>query len=162
MTIKALARLLRTASLAILSGGSCAIVFAAIVLVKAAQANGVPVAEAAAINAPVFLQFSKVALGASVILLIAELIGGLPNAKNKLHLISSGASALCIIATLIFAFGIVSPMEQLLPDIRTVTAAQEQFHKLHELSRAVFGSVILFAFVSLLLPCLGNPRPNGE
>ena len=46
-----LGKILRTISLAMLFGGSVAIVFAAIVLVHAAKAHGVPIAEAAARNA---------------------------------------------------------------------------------------------------------------
>lgn len=154
-----LSRILRYVSLAILFGGSSAIVFAAIVLVKAATAQGIPVAEAAATNAPLFLQFSKVALGAGILLLISELIDfitGKP--QSKLTLARYGTSILCLTGTLIFALGIVPPMEQLLPDIKTVAAAHEQFHKLHEISRAVFGASILFALISLLLPVFEKNR----
>ncbi len=40
-------QILRLISLALLFGGSAAVVFVAVVLVKAAKANGVPVEEAA-------------------------------------------------------------------------------------------------------------------
>ncbi|MBY0358768.1 MAG: DUF4149 domain-containing protein [Candidatus Obscuribacterales bacterium] len=148
-----LSTVLRTVALALLSGGSAAIVFSAIVLVKAATAQGVPLAEAAANNAPLFLQYGKVALGAAVLLALGE-IGSFTAQKpnNKLAFARLLSSVICIICAFAFALVIVPPMEQLLPSIKTMASAQEDFHKLHEISRAIFGASILCAFISLLLP----------
>lgn len=156
-----LCRVLRTIALAMMSGGSAAVVFSAVVLVKTATAQGVPVAEAAANNAPVFIQYSRIAMGSAFLLIFAELVGFAINKdKSKMSIWTYAASALAAITALIFAFGIVPPMETLLPSIRTVETAREQFHHLHEISRAVFGASILFAFVSLLLPIFSKPNGN--
>ena len=158
-----LSKILRLISLSLLSGGSAAVVFCAVVLVKAATASGVPVAEAAATNAPVFIQYSKVASVAALFLLVAELAGFSQTAqKGKLDLARFAASLACIVCVGIFAFGIVPPMERLLPDIKTVTEAHEQFRHLHEASRSVFGASILFAFLSLILPVFKKEESDGK
>ncbi|MBX9688037.1 MAG: DUF4149 domain-containing protein [Candidatus Obscuribacterales bacterium] len=152
--MKTTGKVLRSVSLAVLSGGSAAIVFSAIVLVKAATAKGIPVAEAAAVNAPIFIHYAKVALGASILLGLSELIDFQSNTqKSKLDTARYLSSFLCIISMLVYALAIVPPMAALLPDIKTVAAAHQQFQHLHEVSRAVFGAGILFAFISVLLPC---------
>ncbi|MBX9724438.1 MAG: DUF4149 domain-containing protein [Candidatus Obscuribacterales bacterium] len=146
-------KIMRLISLSLLTGGSAAVTFTAIVLVKAAVAHGVSVSEAATANAPIFLSYSKVAMGAAVILAIAELIDfSSLKVKTRLDHVRYASSLLAIACVAVFTFGIVPPMESLLPDIKTVTEAREQFHHLHELSRAIFGTSMLFAFVSLLLP----------
>lgn len=151
--MQTLSKVLRNIALALLSGGSSAIVFAAVILVKAATAHGVPVSEAAAANSPVFIQYSRVALAAAVLLAIAELIDFATVAqKSRLDHFRYVSSLICICLVGVFAFGIVPPMEKLLPDIKNISDAQQQFHHLHEISRAVFGASILFGFISLLLP----------
>lgn len=146
-------KIARTLSLVMLSGGSAAIVFAAVVLVKAATAKGIPVAEAATANAPLFIAYSRVALGSAIVLLIAEAIDLATNKnKTKLTNIRYASSLICAIAAFGFALGIVPPLEELLPMIATDPAAHEKFHKLHEMSRMVFGVSILGGFLSTLLP----------
>lgn len=148
-----LSRILRQISLALLSGGSTAIVFSAITLVKAATAKGIPVAEAAATNSPLFIQYSKVAFVAAAILIVAELLGFLKNAsKTKLDYAQLACSLACFVAVCVFSFGIVPPMEQLLPDLGKVEEARQRFHDLHKISEKVFGASILFAYISLILP----------
>lgn len=150
-------KIARTLSLVMLSGGSAAIVFAAIVLVKAATAKGIPVAEAATANAPLFIAYSRVALGSAIVLLIAEVIDLVTN-KNKAALskVRYVSSVICAIAAFGFALGIVPPLEELLPLIAQDPAAHEKFHKLHEISRVIFGISILGAFTSLLIPIFGK------
>ena len=157
-----LATILRQISLAILFGGSASIVFAAITLVKAAEANGIPVSEAASANAPIFIQFGRVAVGAGVALLLAESLDfamrGRPGRLTTARYISS---LLCVASTMIFAYAIVPPMEALRAEMSTNQAARESFRKLHEVSRAVFGSTILLAMVSLVVPAFETPTGNA-
>jgi len=154
---KTLSTILRLVALAILFGGSAAIVFAAITLVKAAEAQGVPVAEAANANAPLFIQFSKVALGAGIALLLAESLDFANNRlTDKLTIARYVSSLLCVATTMIFAFGIVPVLEELRPRIKTDEAAHAEFRKLHEFSRMVFGGTILLALISLVIPALGR------
>lgn len=155
-------KIARTLSLVMLSGGSAAIVFGAVVLVKAATAKGIPVAEAAATNGPLFIAYSRVALGSAIVLLVAELIDLVTNknkaASSKIRYVSS---VICAIAAFGFALGIVPPMEELLPKIAQDPAAHEKFHKLHEMSRIIFGISILGAFASLLIPFFGKSEEAG-
>jgi len=156
--------LLRALALAILFGGSGAIVFAAVVLVKAAQAQGVPATEAATANAPVFIQFSRVLLGAGVALLVAEALDfAQRRSTTRLAVLRYTASLLCVATTMIFALGIVPPMAELLPIMKSARAdtaearqtresVHASFRRLHEISRIVFGSTILLALISLTIP----------
>ena len=151
--IEKIAQAIRLISLAVLFGGSAAIVFAAITLVKSAVAAGVPLAEAAARNAPLFIHFSKIALVCSFLLLLAESLDFANcDRLSKLVIAKYLASGLCIVSTIIFAFGIVPPMQELLPQIAHNAAAHAQFTELHKLSRALFGAIILFASISLVIP----------
>ncbi|MBY0550318.1 MAG: DUF4149 domain-containing protein [Candidatus Obscuribacterales bacterium] len=152
-------KLLRTVSLALLFGGSSAIVFAAIVLVKAAQAKGVPVPEAAATNAPIFIHFSKIALGSAVVLLLSEIMDLFRAEKTKLTVARYATSAVCIVSACVFALVIVPPLDALLPVINTDPTAHKSFHDMHELSRAVFGVTIFSALLSLILPIFEKPAP---
>lgn len=161
-----LARMLRLISLAILFGGSTAIVFAAITLVKTAKASGMAVEDAAAINAPVFIEFSKVALGFAVCLVVSEAYQIRGNLKNlekhrRWPMARFVASILCAIATFVFSLGIVPPMQEALPKIKTDKAAHAQFQKMHHLSRGVFMAIIVFAMSSLIIPPIsGNRAPE--
>lgn len=161
--------ILRLISLSILSGGSAAIVFAAVTLVKAAQAQGVPTPEAAAANAPVFVHFSKVVLGAGIMLLLAEAVDfATRRTRSKLVVSRYAASLLCVATTMVFALGIVPPMAELLPLMKAqsgmaageVARIHASFHSLHEISRMVFSGTILLAFVSLILPVLDSDSPQ--
>ncbi len=159
--IKRTSTVLRLISLAVLFGGSSAIVFAAITLVKAAEAQGIPATQAATANAPLFLNFSKVLFGAGAILLLAESLDFSQRVKpRRLTIFRYAASLLCAATAMIFSLGIVPPMAELLPLMKgqpNMAAAEVEkvhadFRKLHELSRAVFGGTILLALVSLVLP----------
>ncbi len=154
-------KLLRTISLAILFGGSSAIVFAAIVLVKAAQAKGIAVPEAAATNAPIFIHFSKVALGGAVALLLAEILDLLSSQKTKLVVARYATSTVCIVSAFIFALAIVPPLAALLPVINTDPTAHKSFQEMHELSRSVFGVTIFSALLSLVLPLFEKNAPDS-
>lgn len=152
-----LSEILRLLSLSILFGGGAAVVFVAIVLVRAAKDAGLEVSEAGARNAPAFIQFAKVAAVCAFTLLLAE---GLDMAsiakgikkKSKLILTRYATSILCVVATFGFAFAITPPMERLLPTVKSDSRAAGEFRDLHQISRGVFGAAILFAFISLLLP----------
>jgi hypothetical protein len=144
--------ILRTLLLVILSGGAIGVVFSAVVLVKAATAEGIPVAVAANTNAPVFIAFGKLAIFVALSLLVAE---GIDFATNKdsskltkwrriFALISSAFA-------LVFALGITPPMETLRVKLKTDEAARVEFHKLHEVSRVIFSIMIFFALASLVL-----------
>lgn len=161
--ISVTSKILRLVALALLFGGSAAIVFAAITLVKAAQAHGIPVAEAAGTNAPLFIQFSKVALGAGFALLAAECLDfAMHKQTDKLTIARYVSSLLCVATTMVFAFGIVPPLEELRPRIKTDEAAHAEFHKLHEVSRMVFGGTILLALVSLVIPALAPESASAS
>lgn len=156
-----LARILRLISLAMLSGGSTAIVFAAITLVNAAKAQGIEVHEAAAANAPVFIEYSKVALVFAVCLVISEAMeikGDLSRLEKKSRwpMARYFASTICAIATFIFCLGIVPPMEEVRVHMKTDEAAKLEFDRLHSASRMVFATSIVFALVSLILPVLSS------
>ncbi len=151
-----LGKILRTISLAILFGGSAAIVFAAICLVKAATAQGISAELAAAGNAPVFIAYSKVNLIAGICLLIGE---SLDYARrrfwSKLTAAQYASSLLCVASTMIFALGIVPSMERLAPLVKTDPSLHLEFRRLHESSRLVFSSTIALALISLILPVFG-------
>jgi len=150
-----MSQVLRVVSLAILFGGSAMIVFAAITLVKAAEADGVTVSEAAARNAPLFINYSKVALATACVLLFSEFTDAYLN-KTKTVLMKARyvSSAICFAAMIIFGLVLVPPLAELQPKMKTDPAAHEEFKKFHETSRGVFGIAILSALVSLVLPVL--------
>ena len=160
-----LGKILRTVSLAMLFGGSVAIVFAAIVLVNAAKAKGIPVSEAAANNAPVFITYAYVNLTFGILLLVGEAIDyAKRKAWTNMTKAQYGASLLCVVSTMIFALAIVPPMQRLLPDLKTNLKAEAEFRQLHEMSRTVFGTTIVLSLVSLLLPIWGalpSTSPSG-
>jgi hypothetical protein len=148
-----LSEVLRLISLSILFGGSAMVVFVAVTLVKSQTAQGIPVSEAAAANAPAFINYAKVLIGSSVALLIAEVLSLVSSKeKSKLFFARLASSAICIITAMIFSFAFVPPMEALQPLMKTDEAKAQEFHNLHENSRKVFGGTIIFALLSLLLP----------
>jgi hypothetical protein len=157
------ARILRLISLAMLFGGSTAIVFSAVTLISAAKAQGIPAAEAAATNAPLFLEFSKVALIFAITLVVAEAIeikGDLKSLEKgtKWRMARYFASIVCAICTFIFALAIVPQMQDLIGLIKTDEMAKLQFQKLHEASRMIFSGTIVFALASLVLPVISAKR----
>jgi hypothetical protein len=158
------ARILRLISLAMLFGGGTATVFAAITLITAAKAHGIDALEAAATNAPVFIEFSKVAAIFAVTLVIAEAIeikGDLHNLEGRNHKWRMGryvASIACVVCTFIFSFAIVPPMQRDMTVMKTDAAAHEDFDKMHKLSRMIFGGAIAMALVSLIIPALGGRK----
>lgn len=162
-----LSEILRLVALSLLFGGSATVVFVAITLVKAAEANGIPTSEAAANNAPAFIGFAMIAACAAIVLLVSEAIdlfvvrGGLKNA-SKMVLGRYGASLLCAIATFVFAFVIVPPMKELQPQMKADETKVQEFRRWHETSRGVFGVTILGALAALVLHGLEYrtpPRP---
>lgn len=153
-----LSEILRAISLSILFGGSAMVVFVAVVLVKSQTAQGIPVSEAAANNAPAFIQYAKVLTGASVTLLIAEGLGFFSaKIKNTALYARIATSMLCVICGFVFSFVFVKPMAAIQPLMKTDEAKAAQFHDLHEKSRIVFGAAIIFALLSILIPIIKNP-----
>jgi hypothetical protein len=158
------ARILRLISLAMLFGGSTATVFAAITLISAAKAHGIAPLEAAATNAPVFIEFSKVAAIFALTLVIAEAIeikGDLHSLEGRNHKWRMGryfASIACAICTFIFSFAVVPPMQQAMVQMKTNEVAQKEFTRMHKMSQIIFTGTIAFALVSLIIPALGGRK----
>jgi hypothetical protein len=154
-----LSYILRVISLAILFGGSIAVVVSAITLVKAAQAHGVPTSEAATANAPMFMMFSNMVMVSGFVLLLAE---SLDYAKhrviNKLLSIRYGASLLCSVATIILCFAIVPPMKEMLGSVHSSERTFEVWEVFHKSSQIAFSVIILSALVSLVMPVFEVPR----
>lgn len=129
------------------------IVFAAITLVKAAKEKGIPVADAAMSNVPIFIHFSTIALACAIGLLIAEALDFTKNkSAGKLSRFRWVSSAVAIVAAFILSLAIVPPMKDLIPQIRTNDQAHKQFESLHHSSEATFAAMILFSLISLILP----------
>ena len=156
-------KILRWVSLSLLFGGSVSVVVAAITLVKAAEAQGVPVSQAASANAPVFVQFSKIALVAALALVLGESADYASHRTlSKLILARYAASLLCAATAMIFTLGIVPPLEELRAAISTSPSAHAEFTKLHETSRMVFGATILLALISLVMPAFQSEALSPE
>ncbi|MBX9878242.1 MAG: hypothetical protein K2Y22_07255 [Candidatus Obscuribacterales bacterium] len=154
---KTLTTVVRLVCLALLFGGSTAIVFTAIVLVKTAVAAGISQTEAATANAPIFINFAKVALGAAIGLLAAEAVDFATNPnKTKSTYVRYAASFAAIATAMIFSLGLTPMMAELLPAIATDPTAHDEFHKLHTLSRTIFGGTIFCALISLITPALSS------
>ena len=148
-TICAGARLI---ALSVLFAGSSAIVFAAIVFVRTARLAGMSTPEAAAFNAPTFIAFSKVALAAGTVLVVAELAEYffVLAAENRLRAIRYGLDAGCFASALMFATAIVPTMEKLMPLMKDNATAYATFQNLHHWSQIYFSGIILCALLSLL------------
>lgn len=146
--------------MSILFGGSGMIVFAVITLVRAAKEKGIPVADAAMNNAPVFINFSMITLACAICLLIAEALDFMQNKATASKLVKARwvTSLIAAAACATFSLAIVPPMKQLLPEIRTNEQARGQFDNMHKSSEKVFGVIILFALASLLLPAFDKPK----
>jgi hypothetical protein len=158
-TMIKLSYILRVISLAILFGGSIAVVVSAITLVKAAEAHGVVVHEAAARNAPMFLMFSNMVMVSGFVLLLAE---SLDYAKhrviNRLLAVRYGASLLCSIATIILCFAITPPMREMLNSIHSSEQTHEIWEVFHKSSQVAYSVIILSALISLVMPAFELPR----
>lgn len=154
----------RNIALALLFGGPATTVFIAVSQVKAGQAQGMTAQEAAFANAPLFILAGKVAFIAAFVLLIAEAVDfALVRKASKVVLARYASSVLSIVATIVFAVGLIPPMEQLLPRIKQDEAAHAEFKRLHEISRATFSATILFALLSLILsPFAQDKKKEGE
>jgi len=151
----AFVKICRLIALSLLFGGSSAIVFAAITLVRAAGEHGMTVAQAASYNAPIFVHFSTVALVAAAVLMATELIDYQFDRKfNRHKLVRYGASFLCFACTVVFSLWLTPMMEQVRPNIEHDPAAHELFDKLHHTSKIIFLGTIIFALVSLTAPAL--------
>jgi hypothetical protein len=148
-----LIRVLRVISLAILCAGSIGFVWGAMSGVTAAHQAGVPVAAAAAANAPVFVEYSKGVLVLAILLLFVEFLDYVVDRKvdraRKLRYVSS---VLCFISAAVLALVIVPRMSELIPDIATKDEAHAAFQSLHNQSRGLVGGIILFAFASIVIP----------
>jgi len=157
--LESLIRVLRVVSLAMLCAGSMGFVFAAVSGVKAAEKNGIPVAEAAAANAPVFILYAKGALVLCIFLLFVEFLDYWFNRKlDTARKLRFGSSAACFVSAAILAVAIVPRMEQLLPDLQTNEEIHSEFRGLHNQSRVVVSGVILFAFASIVIPLANDFR----
>ena len=148
-------KVLRLTSLSVLFAGCAAIVFAAITLVKIGEAKGMTITAAATANAPIFLHFSKVVAATGVILLIAEAMDSFVNPNlTRPKIIQYIATALCCLCAFSFAFFVAPQMEQMLSSLPGNASIQQSFHSLHETSRILFSGIIIFAWVSLIVPVL--------
>jgi sterol desaturase/sphingolipid hydroxylase (fatty acid hydroxylase superfamily) len=129
------------------------IIVSAITVVRAAQTQGMSIPEGAALNAPVFILFSKIALGAAFGLLLGESLAYAAERRmTKLDMARAATSVITMVCAMVFAFVFVPPMQDLLPRVKTDAAAHAEFHKLHESSRGVFSVMMLSALLSLLIP----------
>ncbi len=138
--------------LAILFAGSAAIVYAAVILVHEATANGIPIAQAASTNAPVFIEFSRGILIACLVLFCCEWGHYRRNKElRRVDYARYAASFLCFVCTVVFSIAIVPNMEKVRPQMLQNTEAFQDFTRLHKLSRVFFGGTIMFAFLSLIL-----------
>jgi uncharacterized membrane protein YjgN (DUF898 family) len=155
-----LSRILRWISLAFLFGGSVSIVYVAVSLLTFAQAHGIATEVAAAVNAPLFFQYTKLVVVAAFMLLIAESLDfAAHRSPSKLERVRYATSMLCAAAIMIFAFGLVPPMKKLSrvfiarPAVFMLNPAfRDTFKQYHETARIVFGASVLLALTSLLLP----------
>jgi hypothetical protein len=155
--LKKLTAAVRLICLALLFGGSTAVVFTAIVLVKTAVAAGMSQTAAATANAPIFINFANVALGSAIGLLVVEALDfATQPAKSKSTYIRYAASFVTIATAMIFSLGLTPMMAELLPAIATNTDAHNEFHKLHTLSRMIFGGTIFCALIALITPALAG------
>ena len=155
--LKTLIRVLRVISLAILCTGSAGFVYAAMTGVGVAQQHGVPIAQAAAANAPVFVEYGKAALVLSIFLIFVEFLDFVVDRKvDFARKLRYASSATCFIAAAILGLVIVPRMNELLPDIGTTEEAHAAFQQLHTQSRVCVGAMILFAFASIAIPLVNS------
>jgi len=148
-----LIRVLRVISLAILCAGSAGFVYAAMSGVNAAHQAGVPIAQAAAANAPVFIEYTKASLVLAIFLVFVEFLDYIFDRKlDFARKLRYATSTSCFVAAAVLALVIVPRMSDLLPDITTKEEAHAAFQQLHNQSRLLVGAVILLAFASIVIP----------
>lgn len=153
----------RLLALALIFGGAIAVVFVAVTQVRIAKADGVDVAVAAFNNAPLFIHYSKLALGAGIILLVAEVADFFTTkVKSKCDLARYACSSLSAGLVLFFALSVVPPMSDLLPKIKTDEAAHAEFTKLHKISQPVLGIAVFLAMASLALSTGKSKKLSAE
>lgn len=148
-----LSYILRVFALAVLFGGSIATIVAAITFVQAAALHNISTAAAAAANAPMFLQFSRMIMPCGFMLLAAESLDYAGERKLS-WLIGAryAASFICIAATMILSFGIIPAMKDMHANIHDSAQAYAEWTKFHEASRIAFGIIILSSAISLIIP----------
>lgn len=153
LTMLRLSYILRTISLAILSGGCIAVTVSAIALVTAAKAHGVTAAAAATANAPMFITFSSLMLGCAITLFIGELLDlVITKRMTKLVCTRFAASALSVTACFILSFAIVPPMKAMIGEIHTNEQTEATWKTFHESARIIFGIIILTSLTALCVP----------
>jgi len=100
----------RLLALSIIFGGSVAIVFVVINIAKEGHALGLDKATIGMQNTPLFIHFSKLALGAAIALLVSEIADFFTNPeKSKCTFARYGTSAASAILVLFFALGLTAP-----------------------------------------------------
>lgn len=143
---------IRLLALSIIFGGSIAIVFVVVNMAKEGHALGLDKATIGMANAPLFIHFSKLALGAAVALIVAEIADFFTNPdKGKCTFARYGTSIASAALVLFFALGLTAPMSGLLPKLKTDAAAEEEFSKLHKISQPVLGTAMALAIASIAM-----------
>jgi hypothetical protein len=101
-------------ALSILFGGSTSIIFAAMALIHAAKERGIPIAQAATENAPMFTMFSAVVGVCALTLLLAESLHYAAH-RSLTPMVKAryASSVICIAAAAVLNFGIIPGMEQI-------------------------------------------------
>lgn len=126
--------------------------------------HGIATEVAAAVNAPLFYQYSKLAAVAAFALLIAESMDyAAHRSPSKLERVRYATSMLSAAAVMIFVFGLVPPMKKMSnlfmarPAMFLLNAdIRDRFHQYHETARIVFGASILLALASLTMPAFDS------
>ncbi len=147
-----LAETARLLALSIIFGGSIAIVFVVINNAREGRAAGLDQATIGLANAPLFIHFSKLALGAAIALIVSEVADFFTNPeKSKSTFARYGTSAASAVLVLFFALGLTAPMTDLLPKLKTDAAAEAEFSKLHKISQPILGTAIALALASIAM-----------
>ena len=142
----------RLLALSIIFGGSVAIVFVVINIAREGRVAGLDTATIGLANAPLFIHFSKLALGAAIALIVSEVADFFTNPeKSKCTFARYATSALSAILVLVFALGLTAPMAEMLPSLKTDAEVGAKFDKLHHISQPVLGSAILLAIASIAM-----------
>lgn len=142
----------RLLALSIIFGGSIAIVFVVINIAKEGHAAGLDQATIGLANAPLFIHFSKLAMGAAIALIVSEVADFFTNPeKSKCTFARYGTSVLSAILVLVFALGLTAPMAAMLPQMKTDAEVGAKFDKLHHVSQPVLGTAMLLAIASLAM-----------
>lgn len=147
-----LAETVRLLALSIIFGGSVAIVFVVINNAREGRAAGLDQATIGLANAPLFIHFSKLALGAAIALIVSEVADFFTNPeKSKCTFARYGTSTLSAIFVLFFALGLTAPMADMLPQLKSDAEVGAKFDKLHKISQPVLGAAIALAIASIAM-----------